>query len=280
MPNLRGRWIPGRLTSRLIPSTRAAIRWLVLRAILAAPMAATLLVPTEASAALTDSNNVCDQPGEAPDIIVGDIGGGMSSADVWRWGSINGITAYSFSATACNIGTCWAEWFFDGPHPVISQGIFVLKDGRFQQIGQSWIKHAAAAEPGTYCGECLPGNSTHLGVNCSDLYDWNFNGLQFLMGMRDSINPYAGTYSQNPVNQTGNAIYRRLQVHNFDLDPANNPAAKYFVEIMYVSQDDAAAHNAENNVSYRPIVVSGSAATGVYNIALGRTTEGSISARR
>ena len=104
------------------------------------------------------ANNFCDQAGESPDIIVGDISGDHIVSDVRRWGSTSGITAYSFSATSCNIGTCWADWFSeDSTHPVIAQNIFMLKDGRFSQIGQSWIKHAWGADSGSLCGACNPG---------------------------------------------------------------------------------------------------------------------------
>ena len=40
--------------------------------------------------------------------------------------------------------------------------------------------------------------------------------------------------------ETGNSIFKRLQVLNTDLDPALNPGAQYFVEGQYVTKDDAA----------------------------------------
>jgi hypothetical protein len=39
--------------------------------------------------------------------------------------------------------------------------------------------------------------------------------------------------------QTGNAIYKRLQVKNADLEPDLNPGATYFVEATYLFPDDA-----------------------------------------
>jgi len=225
-----------------------------------------------------DTNNFCDQAGESPDIIVPLISGTSGNQivpDVRRWGTIGGITAYSFSATSCNIGTCWADWYeSDNTHPVIAQNLFMLKDGRFQQIGQSWIKHAWGADTGSICGGCNVGDYSHMGVNCSDLYDTSGNGGQNRLGEKYAVNPYTGYYNfpQANLSQTGNAIYKRLQVHNFELDPASNPAAKYFVEVMYIQYQDAANHHNDNNASYRPVNVTGAPGSGVYNISLAGQT--------
>jgi hypothetical protein len=54
---------------------------------------------------------------------------------------------------------------------------------------------------------------------------------------------------------SGNAIYKRLQVENADVDPALNAGALYFGEGHYVTADDAAAGNHHNNASYRPVGV-------------------------
>jgi hypothetical protein len=109
-----------------------------------------------------------------------------------------------------------------------------------------------------------------MGVNCSDLYDTTGNGLQNRLGMKYSVNPYTGYYPYPPpaMTLTGNAIYKRLQVHNFDLDPASNPAAKYFVEMQYMQYQDSANHKDGNNSSYRPIIINGNSGTGIYNITL------------
>src|SRR5262249_25980551 len=208
---------------------------------------------------------------------VGEVGWDDGDTFVHRWGTIGGITAYSFAGTSCNIGTCWADWRQeDNTHPVIAQNMFKLRDGRFSQIGQSWIKHAWGADTGSLCGTCNPGDGSHMGVNCSDLYgdDRGGNGRQDRLGDKAYVTPYRGysPYPQADLALTGNAIYKRLQVHNFDLDPASNPAAKYFAEMQYLQYQDASNGHGENNASYRALTVSGSSQDGIYTLAMAGPT--------
>src|SRR5262245_33876296 len=229
-------------------------------------------------ASAADANNFCDQPGESPDLIVAGVGFEDDDPFVHRWGTIGGITAYSYPGTACNVGTCWADWIpGDNRHPVIGQNMFKLKDGRFEQIGQSWIKHVAAADTGPVCGTCNPGDSVHMGVNCSDTHGTGGsqgNGTQFRLGDKAYVNAYTGyyPYPQSNLGQTGDAIYKRLQVHNYDLDPAVNPGAKYFAEMHYLQYQDASNGHGENNASYRALTVSGSSEDDVYTAALAGPT--------
>ncbi|MGI0149170.1 MAG: hypothetical protein ACREDF_06535, partial [Thermoplasmata archaeon] len=214
------------------------------------------------------SNNPCDQPGEAPDLIVGGI-----SAKT-RWGSVGGITAFSVGVYSCNVGTCWLNWITNTPeHPVIGQNMFRLKDGRFEQIGQSWLRHTIPALSQTLCTTgCIATDGTHLGVNCSDTNSASINGAQYLLGPKFEVNASTGVFPfpASNMSQTGDAIYKRLQAHNADLDPALNPGALYWVEVQSVTRDDAAAGNLHNNASYRPIIVNGFA--GNFDFTLSGTT--------
>ena len=228
----------------------------------------TLLLWAVLAPSLAQDPNVCDEQGEEPDVIVGDLIG------VLRHGRVGDITAFSIGTTSCNVGTCWLNWIDDTPdHPVIGQNLFRLKDGRFEQIGQSWLKHGFFALSGTLCSQdCISTNGSHLGVNCSDPYSAGLNGAQTGLGPKFEVNPSTGVFPfpHTADNVTGDAIYKRLQVHDADLDPALNPGALYFVEGQYVTADDAAAGNAANNASYRRAGVSGSAPD--FFLSLGGTT--------
>lgn len=216
------------------------------------------------------ANNPCDQPGESPDLTVGAI------ASKVRYGSVGGVTAFALGTTSCNLGTCWLNVFASTPeHPVIGQNMFRLEDGRFEQIGQSWLMHTYAALQGSVCStSCLPApDVTHLGVSCSDAHTAASAGEQVNMGPKSDVNPYTGVFPFPPTNQhqTGDAIYKRLQVHDADLDPTLHAGALYFVESQHVSHDDASGGGGGNNASYRPVTVS--AVGGVFDFALTGATE-------
>jgi hypothetical protein len=213
--------------------------------------------------------NACDIPTEDPDVIVGDL------HEKNRYGTVGGITGFSVGTVSCNEGSCWLNWMTGGSnqHPVIGQNMYRLKDGRFEHIGQSWLKHGFFAVSQELCSEgCIDTDGTHLGVNCSDPYSAFFNGKQNEMGPKFEVNPWTGVHP-HPVtdqSQTGNAIYKRLQVYNADLNPSLNADARYFVEGQYVTQDDSAAGMQHNNASHREVEVSGSGTS--FDITLIGTT--------
>jgi hypothetical protein len=213
---------------------------------------ASILLSPPALAAPGD-NNPCDEFGEEPDVIVGDI------YNVNHYAPVGDIEAYAFGTESCNIGTCQAEWLDGTPfHPVIGQNLFRLKDGRFEHIGQSWLKHSFATLDLDECSpDCINADGQHLGVNCSDPYSASLNGGQFRLGPKFEVNAEDGTHLHPYTDQgaSGDSIYKRLQVHRDDLDPTLNPDALYFVEAQYVTADDSAAGNSFNNNSYRRVTV-------------------------
>ncbi len=199
-------------------------------------------------------NTSCVYNGRSPDVIVGDI------PNTSRYGTLSGITSYSIGTTSCNLGSCWLLWISGtADHPAIGQNMFRLKNGRFEQIGQSWLKHGFTALQGTVCSSsCQPsGTGARLGIQCSDPYDSGLNGGQGRLGPKVDANPNTGVflYPDNRISLTGDVLYKRLQVRNTDLDPAQNAGALYFVEGQYVTRDDADAKNQNNNASYRPVSV-------------------------
>ncbi len=192
-----------------------------------------------------------------PDIIVGDVAAGN---DIIRHGTLGNFSAYSFRTTACNIGTSPANWFSTtNQHPVITQSMYRLHEGWFQQIGMAWLKHGFATENAELqgCGVCVPTEGQTLGVGCADTYSGLLNGIQALLGPPSQVNPSSGFF---PYPFTAPAIQpvigRRLQVRNRYLDPASNHGALHFIESQYVAADDAFFGNSENNASWRRVTVS------------------------
>jgi hypothetical protein len=177
-------------------------------------------------------------------------------------GRVGDIVAYSVGTTSCNIGTTNLNWFQSGAdrHPLIINNIYRVNNGAIEQVGVSWVKHGFCALQQTLCGSCnavCGGCCSQLGVGCSDPYSASLNGSQTGIGPRFEINPATGTYPWpfTTAGQAGDNIYKRIQVHVDDLNPALNDGALYFVEGQYVAKDDADAGNANNNATYRPIVV-------------------------
>ncbi|MDP6764296.1 MAG: hypothetical protein QF860_15660 [Planctomycetota bacterium] len=202
----------------------------------------------------------CNNPPPGPDVIVGNI------SDTLQWGTVGDITGYSIGATACNVGDSTMPWEGDtNHHPVIGQNLYRLQHGRFEQVGMSWVKHGFASATEDYCCPCIPpGSGQIMGVGCADTYWAGLNGDQGGWGVgglgpRSEINPVTGDFPfpYGTMGQTGDAIYKRLQVHNDDLDPDLNVGATYFAEVQYVNPDDAAAGHGNNNTSWRPAVQGG-----------------------
>ena len=128
--------------------------------------------------------------GVGPDVIVGVLTGPDS------YGNAGGYYAYSCGTTSCNIGTEELLWFANNPnHPVIAQNMYRLKDGRFQMIGMSWLKHGFTALNENLCGTCSPTPGTTLGVGCSDPYTSGLNGSQGLLGPRSQVNATTGFFT-------------------------------------------------------------------------------------
>ena len=194
--------------------------------------------------------------GRGPDVIVGFL------PDVQNYGSEDGISAFAVGTTSCNIGDEDLLWISStNEHPVIGQNMYRLKDGRFEQIGMSWLKHGFASLNLDQCslGCDNPGSGSLLGPGCSDPYSAGLNGSQHRLGPRFEVNAFTGEYLYPFTDPPySGEIARRIQVKNGDLDPAQGGGGAYFIEGHYVTLDDAGSGNHFNNTSYRPIDVSGS----------------------
>lgn len=210
----------------------------------------------------------CANAASGPDVIVGDL------SDVMRWGAINGMQSYSVGTVSCNIGDRNLNWIAnDNRHPVIGQNLYRLKNGQFEQVGMSWLKHGFTALTQNLCATCSGQGGSVLGVGCSDPYVASLNGSQSSLGPRYQVNPYTGVFSY-PVTgvPASGAQGRRLLVNDADVNPSLNSGARYFVEGQYVTQDDAQAGNGFNNTSYREVTFSGSGTNFPMALRAGFTT--------
>lgn len=210
-----------------------------------------------------------------PDVIVGDV-----SDILQRTASVNGFVGIGIGTTSCNAGTVDLDWFAlpSNDHPVIPQNLYRMSGGtsntdRFEQIGQSWLKHAFTALTENICGYgCNGVGSTHLGSGCSDPYVASLNdgGSTNNLGSRAWVNPFTGAFpgsSPDPRNHTGhthNGLSHRVMIAISDINNTLNPGAKYFAEGQYVTPHEYAwctSHpgqcNMNNNVSYRQFNITG-----------------------
>jgi hypothetical protein len=186
-----------------------------------------------------------------PDLICSEITSAAS------FGFADGRVAYSFGTTLCNIGDAELPWDANtNEHPLISQTLYKLKDHQLTQIGIGFVRHTTIPLAGNACGlDCTPAGFDALGVGCSDTSSSAINGAQGLMGPRSEVNAFTGDfpYPFTAINQTGDAIYKRLQV---DLGDMSDPDALYFVETQVITSAETDAAIRNNNVSYRQVLFS------------------------
>ena len=218
-----------------------------------APFLVTLGVFVGGAAAVIGTVMAGQDGAIGPDIVVSDL------YDTRKWGTVGDKTAYSVATESCNRGDEDAQWDSgSNKHPVIGQNLYRLKDGRFEQLGMSWLKHGFYALAQSNCGLACqnPGTGSLLGVGCTDPYSADLNGAHSRLGPRAPVNAFTGEFPypfQTPAG-TGD-LDGRIQVENADIDPAMNPSALYFVEGQYVTADDATRGNGLNNASYREVTV-------------------------
>ena len=214
-----------------------------------------------------------------PDVTVYDL------SDTSNYGVSGGIRGYSVGTTSCNIGNQPLNWCDNGggcgngttnrDHPVIAQNMYRLKNGRFEQIGASWLKHGFTSlnqsAAGCGAGNCTspPLGGNQLGVGCTDPYESGLNGNRPL-GRKSEVNPSTGEYPFPPGGGGATAApwNQRLAVAESDLDPALNAGATYYIEGQYVAPDDAEADNGLNNASYRRVTIQGAS----FNLQMAAST--------
>jgi hypothetical protein len=181
------------------------------------------------------------------------------------YGTSDGIRAFSMASTSCNVGSLPAEWVSgsSGNHPVIAQNVYRYLDGRFEQIGQSWLKHSFCAVSEFTCGACQSTGCSTLGVGCADTYSAGLNDGAG-GGPKYQINPLgqgSGATHVHPYDSPSGptAIRGRLQIHDADI----LAGGQFFAEVHYVTHDEALTRR-YNNASWREINLTLTSMSGVF----------------
>jgi hypothetical protein len=185
-----------------------------------------------------------------PDVLLSDITG------TFNYGVVGNIRAYAISSNTCNIGTSNLTWASGGT-PGLAMNLYRIENGRMVQVGLGFAKTACCAAAGSGCGNCNGQGGNVLGAGCLDVYSASWNGGQTRLAPRSAINGFTGAFGSYSA-VSGNAIFRRLQVNQADLDLATHPAAVWIVEGQSVGTDDAANSNALNNATYKRATLSSS----------------------
>lgn len=199
---------------------------------------------------------------------------------IGNYGSSGGFRGYSLGTTSCNVGSAPVNWCNDNgssgcgngttddDHPVIGQNLYRLREGRFEQIGMSWLKHGFLSTNSTdsNCGpSCVspPLGSNQLGVGCTDAYGSSLNGSRPL-GRRSDVNATTGVFPYPYSSPSASVVWeQRIKVAEADLDPVPTND-RYWMEGQYIAADDAQANAGLNNASYREVQV---ADDGVYSLS-------------
>src|SRR5438067_3467259 len=208
-----------------------------------------------------------------PDIIVGDL------PDVVQIDpAVGSQVGLGVATTSCNNGDQPVNFFAlpNTDHPFFPQNLYRKSGGvdnleRFEQIGQSWIKHTFGADE---LDECNLGCNTNdctqfsqLCPGCADPYLAEENGWYDLLGSRAWVNPFTGAFPSTAADHTGHAhagAPHRIRVNVTELNTTLNTGATYFAEAAYLDPLEytwCQAHpgqcNMYNNPSYRKYLVSG-----------------------
>lgn len=169
-----------------------------------------------------------------------------------------GQVALSMSTTSCNVGEVDVPWLapMQEDHPLIHMAIYRLMNGRFEQIGVSWMKHGffALSNPGC-TGPCMnPSDGSYLAVSCNDTYGVSNNQDRNYLGPREEVNPYTGTWTCSGSHFSGGVadclrrhgsgghgvLDHRLIANDADLA---NAGATYYYEGWYIVRGDESPNN-------------------------------------
>jgi len=229
-----------------------------------------LITPSSPVAASSMGNIAAGTP--APDVTFCELYG------LSQFGRQLDVVGLAVNTTSWNIGNADLTWLAppDPRHPFIVQNLYRIKNNRFEQIGQSWIKHGFFALADEQCltsctFEPIPGHfeGPFLGMGCTDTYTSGLNAFQSGLGPREEVNPWTASWdastSEMDQNHGHNAIQHRLHVHDADLDPAQNLLSEYIVEGYYVHFEDVLPLN---NAAWKRITSITGSVGGTWNFSM------------
>ena len=188
------------------------------------PLLLLLVMPPRDGWALTPPEAFA--PG--PDVIVGDL------PSLIQAGSNGSQVGLAMATDICNNGDVELNFFAmpNTDHPVIPQNLYRMSGGanndeRFEQIGQSWVKHSFFALQQNACGfgcNTGSGGGNHLGVGCSNPDSASLNGSQTGLGSRAWVNPFTGIFPSTANTHTGHThdgTTHRILVEGNDLNTSD-----------------------------------------------------------
>ena len=242
------------------------------------PISTSTVVNGKVESSILPPNNALVPGGHVPvpgpDIIVGDLPAMVEASPTPNPSDTQ--VGLGIATTSCNNGDQPVHFFAipNTDHSVICENLYRMSGGpnnndRFEQIGESWVKHTFGADQDDDCNfGCIPWpDATQLGVGCSDPYLAQENAQYSLLGSRAWVNPFTGAFPSTARSHTGHvhtATSHRVLVAKSDLDTTQNTGATYYAEAQYDTPQEYAwcqAHpgqcNMYNNASYRRFNVTG-----------------------
>jgi hypothetical protein len=183
--------------------------------------------------------------------------------------------AIVLGAYVCNTGS--TSFTYSGcpnVHPIFGSNLYrystVNGAGRFEQIGQSWLKHTAVAANSSDCCTCVAGSGTGLRPGCADLYSSGFQSAQSTLGPRYQVNAFTGDFALCPSHPSG-GNFGRLEFALTDgaaTAGGANAATRFVIEEQVIVREDAAYSDAAtpvgsrgwNNASSAELTMTGAAA--------------------
>lgn len=160
--------------------------------------------------------------------------------------TIGGVVYNGFAAstTSINHGSGAIAWRSNGvgigavmpiQHPLIGINMFRISGGKFEQIGEGWLKHAWLATNSTECPtSCTPsGSGSALGLGCTDTYNSGHNSEYRYLGPKSEVNPYTGVWTAEQSWFTQGANDRIRRITNSQRMPATSTSTSTAVSYTW-----------------------------------------------